>query len=171
MPTKASIKPIIRRISALTITEVADITEIERNSNLSRWSASDYQIEPERKDSIFLTAVIENKIVGFLIARVIHSSSDKLPNASEPAESDLLSFGVLSQYRKQGVGKELFENLLQELSSMDVRSIWLEVRKSNVNAVRLYLAGGFRFIQFRRNFYTNPIEDALIMKFEFSQKK
>ena len=45
----------------------------------------------------------------------------------------------------------------------DVNSFYLEVRKSNENAISLYQKNGFKICGERKNFYKNPTENALLM--------
>ena len=46
---------------------------------------------------------------------------------------------------------------------MGVRRATLEVRRSNVAAQRLYAAAGFQVTGVRRDYYTQPAEDALVL--------
>lgn len=131
---------------------IRQIKEIEMECGLSTWSECDYEEEQLRKDSIFLAVRVGENIVGFLVTRFFG------------AEADLLNFGVLESYRRQGIGKILFSRLVLEAAKREVKLIWLEVRSSNEVATKFYLGQGFRVMQTRTNFYTNPTDDALLMR-------
>ena len=126
---------------------------------LSPWSELDYREEIVRKDSIFLAADDGGIIVGFLVARIFGK------------DSDLLNFGVSYRSRGNGIGKALFKHFIKEAIEQGIESVWLEVRKSNDDAVRFYQNQGFCIIQSRKSLYSNPTDDALLMKTEVLSKK
>jgi [ribosomal protein S18]-alanine N-acetyltransferase len=59
---------IIRKV---VIDDIESVFEIQEEQNLSRWSTEDYQSEIVNRQAVFLVAEIENKIVGFILARLI----------------------------------------------------------------------------------------------------
>ena len=65
--------------------------------------------------------------------------------------------------RGKGIGKQMLLRLMKEGSAMGVEAFTLEVRKSNAPAIHLYEKLGFVTEGIRKNFYEDPIEDALIM--------
>ncbi len=140
--------------------EILNIKQIEIDCRLSEWSLLDYQTESEREDSIFLVGKSEENIVAFLIARFSKNFTET------ESEADLLNFGVSKSFQSRGVGDRLFKRLSEELCKEKIKTIWLEVRKSNENAVRFYLRRNFKIIQTRKNFYLSPVEDALVLKLD-----
>lgn len=95
-------------------------------------------------------AEIEGVLAGFVCGRVL------LPGF----EADLESVVVAKPYRRQGVGSSLTEWFLGRLA---VREVRLEVRKSNAAARAMYAALGFEDVGFRGNYYSQPVEDAILM--------
>jgi ribosomal-protein-alanine N-acetyltransferase len=77
-------------------------------------------------------------------------------------EGHVMNMAVLEEYRNRGVGNKLMETLFS-LAPEYIRSYTLEVRQSNMAAMRLYQRFGFYGVGYRRGYYTNPVEDALIM--------
>ena len=65
--------------------------------------------------------------------------------------------------RGRGLGRELLNKVLAEAARMGVRRATLEVRRSNTAAQRLYAAAGFTVAAVRSSYYTQPIEDALVL--------
>lgn len=65
--------------------------------------------------------------------------------------------------RGRGLGRALLARVLDEAAAIGAPHATLEVRRSNVAARRLYEGAGFRLAGVRTSYYTNPIEDALIL--------
>lgn len=161
----------IEKASNLTDFDLNQIIEIEKICKLSKWSEQDYQNESDSGTSVFLIArkIIQEQskiteIVGFILFRVDNVSDTKKEADNLCKEADLLNFGVTEKFQKQGIGNSLFEKGRLLLSDSDVKSIWLEVRESNTPAIRFYQKKGFKGIQIRKNFYSQPVENALLMK-------
>lgn len=134
--------------------DISAVLEIERECALSPWSFEGYQNELLRDDSKALVAETDGEIVGFAVSRLITPVS----------EGEILNIAVRQQFQKQGTGRLLLREVTDYLKSKQIRSVWLEVRKTNFTAQNFYLRNGFTFCGERKNFYTNPSEDALIMK-------
>jgi len=143
--------------------DIEQILRIAKECKLAGWSENDYLSELERKESFMAAAKVDKSIIGFIVARFNLSGQNDEFNSSE---ADLLNLGVLKNFQKKGIGRVLLESFLLEARNLDIRTIWLEVRKSNLNARQFYFRNQFIEIQERKNFYTNPSEDAVIMKLE-----
>ena len=76
-------------------------------------------------------------------------------------EVSVNNIAVLEKFRRRGIARALLQKMLDELSSAD--SVTLEVRKSNAAAAALYHSFGFEKVGVRKNFYSQPTEDALLM--------
>ena len=148
--------------------DIEQILEIQKDCNLSQWSRESYNQEILRKDSIFFIAVQAAEVYGFIVGRqtVCDSGSE---NCAPFSEAEILNFGVAKKIQKKGIGNKLFEKFLYELKTSDVKTIWLEVRAGNMDALSFYQKRGFLKTQTRKNFYTNPSEDAYLMKFSFEE--
>ena len=115
------------------------------------------------------------------------SENDGAPEAAERAEScrgnaaapavagyallrcfddaEIIRIATDSRYRRQGIGSMLLDSLLTEAHKRDIHSIFLEVRSSNMPAIRLYEQAGFERAGVRRDYYSAPTEDAIIMRY------
>jgi ribosomal-protein-alanine N-acetyltransferase len=78
-------------------------------------------------------------------------------------EIHINNVAVLPQCRGRGIGTALMRHVLAEARRLGARRATLEVRASNVQAIRLYERLGFYVEATRRNYYSNPVEDALIL--------
>lgn len=78
-------------------------------------------------------------------------------------EVHINNLAMRPQFRTQGIGTALLLHVLAEGRHLGARRATLEVRASNGPARRLYERLGFGVAGTRRNYYTNPVEDALIL--------
>ncbi len=140
-----------------------DVLEIQTECGLSVWSKNDYTSELERTDSIFKIAqTAEQKIIGFALVRLLISNS----NASNMPfdSSEILNIAVRQSFQHCGIGQMIFDELLRELKSKNIAEIWLEVRQSNSNAINFYRKNSFEMQFERKNYYTNPTENACVLR-------
>ena len=80
-----------------------------------------------------------------------------------PPQADILRMAVSMDHRKEGIGAQLVENMLKTAQREGAREVFLEVRRSNEAARRLYRKVGFVETGIRSDYYRNPREDALCM--------
>ncbi|MDO9629197.1 MAG: ribosomal protein S18-alanine N-acetyltransferase [Acholeplasmataceae bacterium] len=75
-------------------------------------------------------------------------------------ESEMMNFCVHPEYQGQGIGKEILEYAIQYLKDLRVKTILLEVRKSNKKGIAIYEKFGFKQSHVRKNYYGS--EDAFV---------
>ena len=73
--------------------------------------------------------------------------------------------------RRQGAAQALLEAAFAKAALFGAKEIFLEVRESNHSAVRLYQKLGFAQAGVRRQFYSHPAENALVMRREILQRQ
>jgi ribosomal-protein-alanine N-acetyltransferase len=78
-------------------------------------------------------------------------------------EAHLANIAVGPDARRRGYATALLEDLLREARRRAVRVVWLEVRVSNLPAIRLYEKYRFQPVAVRKGYYTREREDALVM--------
>ena len=78
-------------------------------------------------------------------------------------EGQITNIATHPDYRRQGFGRAVVESLIKYAKMNGLDSISLEVRESNRAAIDLYLSLGFKVEGKRKDFYTKPTENALIM--------
>ena len=78
-------------------------------------------------------------------------------------EAQIINVATAPEYKRQGCAKAIFERIFEECMRKGIISISLEVREGNLPAIALYEGLGFYIAGKRKNFYTDPRENALIM--------
>lgn len=78
-------------------------------------------------------------------------------------EASVTDIAVHPDFRRRGLGRAITERLLQTARDYGVTRVFLEVRKSNTAAKKLYENAGFIVCGERKNFYSRPTESALQM--------
>ncbi len=86
-------------------------------------------------------------------------------------EGTVTNIAVHPEYRRQGFGYAVTEGLLKGAWERGLRTVFLEVRESNSAAKSLYEAFGFRTCGLRKNFYRKPVESALQMVWDGSERR
>jgi ribosomal-protein-alanine N-acetyltransferase len=128
------------------------VDEIERASYPTPWSRSMFAAELQKPSSLALGAYGETDVlVGYaIVSRYVDAWH-------------LMNVAVAPAYRRRGVARALLERLFEVTAADPRRGYTLEVRVSNVDAIRLYERLGFEPRGIRRGYYTDNREDALIM--------
>lgn len=134
------------------VEDIKRLAEIERKCIPEPWSENAFLSETKKDGSIILKAVNSSGIIcGFITADVIFD------------EVNIYNVAVSSEYRRQGIAKLLLSSLEQAVNNTAC-NYFLEVRESNVPAISLYKSIGYKQIGMRKNFYSNPCENAVLMK-------
>lgn len=142
-------------ISTLEQHDLADAYQLEKLCHLIPWSEHTFNSN-QGKHYINKKITVNNQIVGFLICQIVLD------------EATLFNIAIHPQYRKQGLATQLLQNLLDELTTKNISTLWLEVRASNHPAIQLYQHLGFNEITTRKNYYPTKTairEDAIIMAY------
>lgn len=86
-------------------------------------------------------------------------------------EAEILNIAVHPSFRRLGVGVRLMRVLIDAAQERGACSLYLEVRASNVAAAALYRSLGFETIGVRKNYYTSPREDAVLMSLSLGERE
>jgi ribosomal-protein-alanine N-acetyltransferase len=145
-------------LAQLTVADVPLLKSLEEQVRLAFWGNENYCRFLEEFPEYFgakavMTAnTTKQTLVGFFLAR---SACENL---------EILKIGVFPICQRQGIGTHLMESAYAEGIKRGCSRCFLEVRKSNQNAIQFYYNHSFRIAGTRLNYYTNPIEDAWIME-------
>jgi len=148
---------VIKRMRNADIRSAISIAE---KCGLSPWSHKNYLDELARKDSIMLCLRLEEPdIVGFIVGRIVKGATD------EPSfVAEIYNVGVHPKFQRAGFGQDLLDAFVQACLEGDAGQIWLEVRAANLTARTFYERNDFQKITVRKSFYSQPIDDAVIMR-------
>ena len=151
------------RIRKVRKGDIDRIIDIERSwHHLSHWSIDSYYrlLNDDSFTSSFVAEIEDEnaraKIVGFVI---FHIAADV---------SEIYNIAVESSHARCGIGNRLMAATIEEAARRKVRKVVLEVRKTNSPAINFYLKFNFRIAGERKNYYSNPVEDAYVMDLEIS---
>jgi [ribosomal protein S18]-alanine N-acetyltransferase len=123
---------------------------------IAQWSAWDYE-SVARGEMMGWVADDERGIAGFLVARKL------------VGETEILNFAVRADFRRQGTGTALLAQALKWSESVGAERVILEVRASNLAAIRFYERHGFVVTGKRPRYYAAPIEDALLLNLSLAK--
>lgn len=135
-------------IKELSENYIKDAAEIERACFSRPWSETALEAELENDFSKFFVAVENGKAVGYVGLYVL------------TGEADIVRVAVLPEYRKMGIAKAVLTESLKHASG----EVFLDVRESNAPAISLYKSLGFEDTGVRKDYYSDPVENAVLMR-------
>lgn len=128
---------------------LAALAEIEKACFHAPWSES--MLREELGKGIFLVAERGGQAVGYVGCQTVLD------------EGYITNVAVSPDARRQGIARALIAKLTDEARAAGLAFVTLEVRASNAPAIALYEGAGFGRVGVRKNFYTVPTEDAVLM--------
>lgn len=131
--------------------EIEEIARLEQEIFPDPWSLTALRDTWNQKQAQILGAWLDGQMAGYVI---VYFAAD---------ESEIARIAVDEKFRRQGVAGALLDEMERVLAGKGIVRLMLDVRKSNAAALRFYLSRGFKEDGVRKNFYTNPIEDAILM--------
>lgn len=138
----------IRRMTESDITFVAGI---EKECFSDPWTEEGLRAELSNKQAHFYVLESESTVAAYMGMHIVLD------------ECYIANVAVSPCFRRKGYGRMLVENAVTVAKEHSCAFITLEVRKSNESAISLYSKCGFESMGERRNFYSHPVENALIM--------
>ena len=105
----------------------------------------------ETDGGVILAAEEGDDLLGYVWARFVLD------------EGDIGNVAVAPDSRRRGIGAALLKALFAESERRGTAVLQLEVRESNAPAIALYTGAGFAPVGKRKNFYSNPTENAVLM--------
>ncbi len=139
-------------IMPMTANDIDGVLKVEESCFAIAWNRADFEREMnENKLAVYFVAKDGEKIVGY--AGMWHVVT----------EGQITNVAVLEEYRGQKVGSLLMEALIKTAEEREMIGITLEVKISNYPAQKLYTKYGFKPEGFRKNYYKDTNEDAVVM--------
>lgn len=143
------------RIVSMESCHVSQVAALERVCFSDPWSESSVAGELANPLSLWLVAMEDGQLAGYVGSQ------------SVMGESDMMNLAVDPDFRRRGVGQSLVRALIEALGKQGNHCLSLEVRASNAPALALYQNLGFAQVGRRPNYYRNPKENALILRKEW----
>ncbi|HTM04855.1 MAG TPA: ribosomal protein S18-alanine N-acetyltransferase [Vicinamibacterales bacterium] len=133
--------------------DLEGVLRVEAESFTNPWTREMYAWELQNRSvcHIYVVRTAECHVAGFCAFWLVFD------------EIHINNIAMLPAYRGRGIGRALLEHVLAEARTLGATRATLEVRASNTGALKLYSELGFYVAATRRNYYTNPVEDALIL--------
>ncbi|GJL54168.1 MAG: ribosomal-protein-alanine acetyltransferase [Nitrospirales bacterium] len=156
-------------ISQASLEDLDELEALERRAFSVPWSRKAFEAELSGNEfSLILIARYAGasphvagkplnerpRVVGYICAWTVFE------------ELRFMNIAVEADMRRRGIGSELLKKIMEIGISHGTQRALLEVRKSNDSAQALYARFGFTSYGARRDYYTNPTEDAMLMSLE-----
>lgn len=138
--------------------DIPQIVTIESCSFPSPWSQQAFLNELQNKFAVYFVAIHDGRLVGYAGMWLF------------AGEAHVTTIAVHPDFRRRGLGKMLMQTLIGYARGQGADTMVLEVRPSNIPAINLYNSLGFRNIGWRKNYYIETREDALVMMCNLGQE-
>ena len=138
---------------------IGQIAALERQCFSAPWSEEMLAEELYNPQASFLVAQrADGEVLGYAGLHVVLD------------EGYIANVAVRPDCRQQGIASALLDVFLRFSRANALAFLTLEVRASNDPAIQLYMKHGFAQVGRRKNYYTKPDEDAILMTLDFSPK-
>ena len=142
----------IKKLTSNNIDYIEQIFNLEKEIFKSSAFSKSYLNTLIKGDNSFVYVyLIDSKVCGYLI---VLDSIDVY---------EILAIATIEEYRNKGIAQKL-------LNKIKIKNIFLEVRESNQTAINFYKKNKFKEISIRKNYYSKPTENAIIMKLEVNNE-
>lgn len=132
--------------------DAASIAEIEKLCFPEAWSEK-MVLSAMENGVFYIAAVSGGEIIGYA------------GGAQVLDEGQVANIALRPEFRGRGLGRRLTEALINRYLEKGCSVITLEVRHNNTPAISLYSSLGFVEVGRRKNYYSNPAADAILMTF------
>ena len=138
-------------VECLTFERIGEVVKLDELCFSQPWSAESFGMLCDGKNVGFVALDTKGSVVGFGGMFVVLD------------EGQITNIAVHPDFRRKGIGEKILSSLLEYAKENELVSISLEVREGNEAAKALYKKIGFEAAGIRKNFYSFPIENAIVM--------
>lgn len=136
-------------LRAMRLSDLDNIMPLEHQLFSSPWSKDDYIYELSSNPYAKYYVLEDDKIVGYVGIWITYETAQ------------ITTIGIAKERQGEGLSKLLMDKVIEE--TKDCEAITLEVRVSNVKAIKLYESYGFKKEAIRKDYYLDNHEDAYLM--------
>lgn len=140
------------RLQRMSWADLDEVHQIERECFTSPWPKNVFRSMLSDHSAFAYVARMDRQIVGYVISWL------------DRDQVIIANLAVRASSRRQGLGRYLLTFAMEEGFHAGASWAVLDVRESNLNAIRLYSDMGFRPRGRRSGYYSNPEEDSLVMR-------
>ncbi len=139
--------------------DLPQVLAIENLCYSTPWSLNSFRYETGNKEAFLKVGVYNGQITGYVCVRTILDLTH------------LMNIAVAPEFRRKGIASMLLKDVIGELKRLkpDTR-LTLEVRQSNIAAIRFYERFGFKTTGKRNGYYQSPPDNAIIMELDISAR-
>lgn len=136
-------------IRAMKAEDIPNIIELEKSCFTSdAWKEKDFEYRIAISQYVNLVAEADNRFAGYVACCLV------------AGELSIDSLAVSPKFRRTGIASALIKEAIEQKKPTD---LYLEVRQSNYGAIALYESMGFETVGLRREYYQQPVENAILM--------
>lgn len=147
------------QIRQMIVGDVDGVMGIEA-ACLSPWSRAQVSEELDKQAGLALVAVTSSGVVRGWCCGLLAA-----------LDAELLKIAVCPTLRGQGVATDLFNKLCCVFAARGGEQIFLEVRSQNLSARKFYVKQNFQEAGRRKNYYKEPVDDAIIFVRKLNEDK
>lgn len=142
----------------MTEHDLLEVVEIEEQSGLSRWGWAAYyaELQGHNRTLMLIARPKTSETTGQRVAAYIAARATA-------GELHINNVAVRDAFRRNGIAESLLLKTIEEGKRLGASTAFLEVRAGNIAAQALYEKCGFKAIARRPRYYSEPLEDAVVM--------
>ena len=146
--------------------DIIPVMEINLRTLPEHYSDYFYESLLEELPEAFIVAEISGKIIGYIMCKIEHGFSN-FKKLGFVKKGHVVSVAVIDEHRRKGYGSVLVDEAVKGVKTIQGSELYLEVRCSNNDAVRLYEKLGFSITQKLKAYYRDG-EDAYVMAIDLA---
>ncbi len=136
----------------MELADIDQVFEIETASFATPWSKEAFYDElTKNRFAVYTLLEVDETIAGYCGVWIIVD------------EAHITNIALLPEYRGRKLGEALLKKVMETARNMGAKTLTLEVRVSNTAARSLYRKQGFQEGAIRKQYYTDNLEDAIVM--------
>lgn len=141
-------------IREMLVSDIPHIMNMEKELFTLPWTKDMFLQEIHTQHAYVLLKEDDNLLIGYVCGWLMLD------------EFNITNLAVRAEFQKMGLGEMLVKFIIGKLLLQKCFQFLLEVRESNMPAIKLYAKFGFEIIGKRKKYYNHPLEDALVMQLD-----